>query len=84
MTTEDTKTTEESTVQAESDSVQRLVRSEDYKVDDMDFSHDLDEDSENGGVEEMPSECPKCGCQVLDPFGMGRVIHDITHEVRIW
>jgi hypothetical protein len=24
--------------------------------------------------------CPKCGCQVLDPFGWGLVMHDVTHK----
>lgn len=22
--------------------------------------------------------CPKCGAQIMDPFGMGRVIHDVA------
>ena len=25
----------------------------------------------------MPSVCPRCGCQVYDPFGMGKIIPNI-------
>lgn len=28
--------------------------------------------------ETQPTRCPKCGCQVFDPFGIGLVIHDIV------
>jgi hypothetical protein len=26
----------------------------------------------------QPSQCPQCGLQVFDPFGFGRVIHDVA------
>jgi len=26
---------------------------------------------------ESVDKCPKCGCQVLDPFGWNKTIHDV-------
>jgi hypothetical protein len=27
----------------------------------------------------QPTACPRCGCQVFDPFGWNIVIHDVTN-----
>jgi hypothetical protein len=34
-----------------------------------------------GGTKEtgVPEKCPKCGIMVKDPFGMGKIIHDIEN-----
>jgi hypothetical protein len=34
------------------------------------------------GTDAPPRTCPKCGCQVYDPFGFGKVIHDVTYKSK--
>lgn len=39
-------------------------------------------DAEYSAMQEFaqaqPGECPRCRAQVFDPFGLGRVVHDIA------
>jgi hypothetical protein len=28
----------------------------------------------------QPTRCPKCGCQVFDPYGWNIAMHDVTHK----